>query len=204
MPRVCGLTGGAGSGKTAVAGVLAECGASIVDTDAIAHALTAAGGAAMPAIVREFGPALAGSDGALDRPRMRELAFGQADARAKLERIMHPLIQQEAALALDRASGEVAFLVVPLLFEKMSYRSTLDWVVGVDCSVATQVERVARRPGVGMEQARAIVQSQISRAVRLQLADEVIHNEGSLEELAAKVRALYERLRIEPKIRSKL
>jgi dephospho-CoA kinase len=200
MPRVVGLTGGAGSGKSTVAGVLAECGAAIIDTDAIAHELTGAGGAAMNTVIREFGAEMADASGALNRPRMRELAFGDAGARARLEALMHPLIQAEAEEALRTVSADVAVLVVPLLFEKMSYRATLDCVVCVDCSIAAQIERVARRPGVGKEQARMIVRSQIARPLRLQLADEVIHNESGLEELSSRTRALYSRLAILSKL----
>lgn len=194
MPRVVGLTGGAGSGKSTVANVLAECGAAIVDTDAIAHELTGAGGAAMNALVREFGADLVDANGALNRSRMRELVFRDAEARAKLEALMHPLIQGEALEALSKANASVIVLVVPLLFEKMSYRATLNRVVCVDCSIDAQIDRVARRPGVGKEQAGIIVRSQIARPLRLQLADEVIHNESSFEELAARTRALYLRL----------
>jgi dephospho-CoA kinase len=200
MPRVVGLTGGAGSGKSTVAGVLAECGAAIIDTDAIAHELTGAGGAAMNAVIREFGAEMADASGALNRHRMRELAFGDAGARARLEALMHPLIQAGADEALRKASADVAVLVVPLLFEKMSYRATLDWVVCVDCSIAAQIERVACRPGVGKEQAGMIVRSQIARPLRLQLADEVIHNESGLEELSSRTRALYSRLAILSKL----
>lgn len=202
MPDVIGLTGGAGSGKSTVAALLAECGAVIVDTDAIAHQLTKAGGPAMTAIAAAFGQELIDESGGLHRPRMRDLAFRDADARARLEAILHPLIHAatiEAVEGAGQAMGEekgtgVIVLVVPLLFEKMTYRAMLRHVVSVDCSLQVQIERVARRPGVGLEQARAIVLSQIPRAVRLQLADEVIHNEADIEALAPAVRALHERL----------
>jgi len=195
MPYVVGLTGGAGSGKSTVARVLEECGAAIVDTDAIAHRLTGAGGAAMPAIATAFGAELVDEAGGLHRPRMRELAFRDADARGRLEAILHPAIRDASLAEVAECGDRVVVLVVPLLFEKMTYRPSLQRVVVVDCSLSTQIERVSRRPGVGMDQARSIVLSQIPRSVRLQLADEVIHNEAGIEELAMTARALFARVK---------
>lgn len=195
MSYVVGLTGGAGSGKSTVAEVLERCGAAVVDTDAISHQLTQAGGAAMPEITAVFGTELLDELGGLHRARMRDLAFRDTEARTRLEAILHPLIHRASLEAVAGKAEEIVVLVVPLLFERMTYRAALGRVVCVDCSVATQIERVSRRPGVGTDQASAIVRSQLPRPLRLQLADDVIHNEGGIAALSAAAVALYARLR---------
>ncbi|MET0519798.1 MAG: dephospho-CoA kinase, partial [Burkholderiaceae bacterium] len=163
-----GLTGGIGSGKSTVAGLMTEAGAALVDTDAISRRLTLAGGAAMPLIEAEFGPTVLAPDGALDRNRMRELAFGDAGVRQRLEAILHPLIgaqtQAEAAAAAQRA--DLLVFDVPLLVESGRWRARVDRVLVVDCEEETQIARVMQRPGWSREAAAAVLQQQASRRQR--------------------------------------
>lgn len=188
-----GLTGGIGSGKSTVAGMLAEMGAAIIDADAISRSLTAPGGRALPAIREAFGQNMIGADGAMDRQAMRQRVFTDPQARQRLEAIIHPLVgritEEQAALALQ--SG-VRCLVhdVPLLVESGTrWRSRVDRVLVVDCDHATQRERVASRSGLPPDEIDRIIGQQASRAERLACADLVIFNQGlTLESLRQQVR----------------
>ena len=187
-----GLTGGIGSGKSTVARCLVDCGAHLVDTDAIARSLTLPGGLAMPALATAFGAAAVATDGSLDRDHMRQLAFADDQARARLEAILHPLIGQEALRQATQAAGRPVVFDVPLLAESTRWRQRVDRVLVVDCLESTQVQRVSQRPGWSEAAARAVMARQASRADRRALADAVIHNDRiSLEQLAADVRALW-------------
>lgn len=186
-----GLTGGIGSGKSTVASLLREAGAAIVDTDAISRALTLPGGAAMPAIAAAFGPDFVGPEGALDRDRMRALAFSDADAKRRLEAILHPLITAEALAQADAATAPLIVFDVPLLVESGRWRSRVARVLVVDCSVETQQARVLQRPGWTMERVQGALAAQTSRQARRAAADAVLLNEGiSLAALGSEVRSL--------------
>lgn len=192
-----GLTGGMGSGKSTVAGMLAERGAAIIDADAISRQTTAAGGQAIDAIRQTFGPAFITTDGALDRDRMRALAFSDPTARRRLEQIVHPLVgletrrQTEAALA---AGYRCIVFDIPLLVESAHWRARLDQVLVVDCRPETQIERVMQRNRLRRDEVERILAQQVSRRQRLQAADHVICNEGlDLPELARLVRLLARR-----------
>lgn len=187
-----GLTGGIGSGKSTVAGLLVEAGACLVDTDAIARSLTAPGGAAMPAIAATFGAGFVAADGALDRARMRELAFADAGAKARLEALLHPLIGAEALRQAAAANGRPVVFDVPLLTEASPWRARAARVLVVDCSEDTQALRVAARPGWDEAMARRVIAQQIPRERRRALADAVIHNDGiDLATLRTEVHALW-------------
>ena len=188
-----GLTGGIGCGKSTVADLFAALGATIVDTDVIAHALTAPQGAAMPAIVAEFGPDFAQPDGALDRARMRTLVFSDATARARLEAILHPRIRAATEAAGKAATGAYVIYVVPLLIESGSWRERVTRVQAIDCSEDTQVARVMQRSHLSADEVRAIMATQVTRARRLAEADDVVDNDAGLEALRAQVQALHER-----------
>jgi dephospho-CoA kinase len=188
-----GLTGGIGCGKSTVADLFAALGATIVDTDVIAHALTAPQGAAMPAIVAEFGPDFAQPDGALDRARMRTLVFSDATARARLEAILHPRIRAATEAAGKAATGAYVIYVVPLLIESGSWRERVTRVLAIDCSEDTQVARVMQRSHLSADEVRAIMATQVTRARRLAEADDVVDNDAGLEALRTQVQALHER-----------
>jgi dephospho-CoA kinase len=188
-----GLTGGIGCGKSTVADLFAALGATIVDTDVIAHALTAPQGAAMPAIVAEFGPDFAQPDGALDRARMRTLVFSDATARARLEAILHPRIRAATEAAGQAATGAYVIYVVPLLIESGSWRERVTRVLAIDCSEDTQVARVMQRSHLSADEVRAIMATQVTRARRLAEADDVVDNDAGLDALRTQVQALHER-----------
>jgi len=187
-----GLTGGIGSGKSTVAGLLAAHGAAIIDTDAIARRLTLAGGAAIPALRAEFGDDCIDTNGALDRERMRTLAFGDPAARQRLEGILHPLIGEQAEREAAAAAAPVKVFDVPLLVESGRWRARVDRVLVVDCSEETQRARVVQRAGWTDTMVRAVIAQQAPRARRLAAADAVIRNDGlTLVQLEAEVAALW-------------
>jgi dephospho-CoA kinase len=190
--RRIGLTGGIGSGKSTVAAVWVAKGATLVDTDAIARALTEAGGAAMPSVRLEFGSQFVDSHGALDRQRMRELAFSDPTVKRRLEAILHPLIGHEAMARAARVATGVVVFDVPLMAESSHWRARCDRIVVVDCSEETQVERVMRRAGWQEDHVRRVIAQQAPRPVRRAIADAVIHNdEQSLASLQAAVHSLW-------------
>ena len=187
MPYCIGLTGGIGSGKSTAADIFKELGAAVVDTDAISRELTAAGGAAMPEIRNQYGPEFIAPDGSLDRERIRRLVFGNAEARKKLEAILHPMIRAESRARVATARAPYVILVVPLLFESDAYLDLLKRVLVVDCSEERQIERAMRRSRISADEVRAIMASQLSRAARRARADDVIDNDGGMEALRRQV-----------------
>lgn len=188
-----GLTGGIGSGKSTAAEILARLGAKVIDTDAISRQITAPGGTAISAIAREFGSEFIDERGALDRSRMRSLAFGDVRARNRLEGILHPLIKAEVARMAAEPPLDVARVFdVPLLVESGRWRAQVDRVLVIDCSEVTQVARVQTRPGWTPEAARAVLAQQASREARRACADAVVFNEGiSHPVLAEHLQALW-------------
>lgn len=194
-PLRLGLTGGIGSGKSTVGQMwVAELGAALIDADAIARAVTGPQGAAMPAIRAAFGEDYVDPvTGALDRGRMRTLAFTQPDARAQLEAIVHPLVTLQGNLQAQQAADAGKALVVfdiPLLVESSRWAPRLDAIAVVDCTAQTQIERVMRRSGLARQVVQGIIDSQASRAARRSVADAVIANDSdcTLEQLAAQAR----------------
>jgi dephospho-CoA kinase len=189
-----GLTGGIGSGKSTVAHVLAACGAALIDADAISRQLTAPGGGALQELARQFGPQIITPDGAMDRDRMRQLAFGDPAVKSRLEAIIHPLVGLETVQQFNRAvdAGHRCIVFdIPLLVESGHWRQQLDRVLVVDCLEETQVSRVMARNGFSRAMVEKIMAGQASRARRLAAADACICNEGvSLAELGQLVRRL--------------
>jgi len=187
-----GLTGGIGSGKSVVARLFAERGVSIVDTDQIARSLTAPGGAAMPAVIAEFGAEMADSQGAMDRAKMRELVFREPDAKRRLEAILHPRIRDAVAAAAAIATGPYTIFDVPLLVESGTWKDRVDRVLVVDCPEEVQLSRVMARNGLPEEQVRAIMAAQVARPIRLAAADDIIENGGKIEDLPPKIDRLHQ------------
>lgn len=187
-----GITGGIGSGKSTVAGMLAQCGAVLIDADAISRQLTAAGGAAMPAVQAAFGADMLSRDGSMNRPRMRERVFTDTAARVQLQAILHPLIDaqtQAQALAARQSGARCVLHDVPLLIESGArWRAKLDRVLVVDCLEVTQIERVMVRSGLRADEIERIMNQQATRAQRLACADAVVFNQGlSLSQLRTNV-----------------
>ena len=192
-----GLTGGIGSGTTAVSDLLGELGAGVIDTDLISHQITAPGGKAIPLIAKAFGADFIDPQGALIRYKMRLLVFEDPSARKVLEQITHPLIQEETSKqAFELAQSGVPYLVfvVPLLIESGSWTKLIDYLVVVDCPEETQIERVMHRNNMTRSDVENVLKAQTSRNARLAAANAVIENQGSLDELKSEVLNLHQQL----------
>lgn len=189
-----GLTGGIGSGKSKVADLLAQWGAAVVDTDAIAHELTAPGGQAMEPIRQAFGDQAVAPDGSLNRAVMREQVFANPQARKTLEAILHPMIGSVTRQRAQQAQGCYLVYVVPLLVESGNWRDRLDRICVVDCDPETQIQRVQARSGLTREAVERIMKAQASRQTRLQAATDVIVNDGStsLDLLVQRTQAMHQ------------
>jgi dephospho-CoA kinase len=191
-PFTVGLTGGIGSGKSTVADMFAARGASIVDTDQIAHSLTAPHGPAMPAIVAAFGPEFADASGAMDRARMRSLVFADPGAKARLEAILHPMIRDASLAAAAAASGDYVMFAVPLLIESGTWRARVSRILAVDCPEQLQIARVMARNGLPEAQVRAIMATQVSRDQRRAAADDIIVNDAGIDALGPQIERLHQ------------
>ena len=187
MSFLVGLTGGIGSGKSTVATLFAELGVPVIDTDLISHQLTQKDGSAIPAIQREFGNEYIDATGALNRKKMRELVFSTPMAKARLEKIIHPLILEQAKFLATSNPAPYVIVVIPLLFETSEYQNWLNTTLTVDCAESTQIARATQRDKLDEQTVRAIMSKQLSRTQRQQLADDIISNEGTLADLYAQV-----------------
>lgn len=189
-----GLTGGIASGKSEAARIFAELDVPVVDTDVIAREVVEPGSEGLADLVDAFGDGILNADGTLNRGILREMAFNVPAARKTLESILHPLIREETVRQARAAGGPYQLIVVPLLTES-PLRLFVDRVLVVDCSEETQLARLAERDGDAgsEEQGRKILAAQASRDERLACADDVIVNEGSLDELRAEVEKLHDR-----------
>jgi dephospho-CoA kinase len=192
---VVGLTGGIGSGKTVVADAFAALGVEVVDTDAVAHRLSAAGQPGFTAILGAFGEGMLQPDGELDRVALRRLVFADAAARTRLEAVLHPLIAVEVTRRVEEWSGAYGVIVVPLLLEKNGLRSIVDRILVVDCSEEEQISRVVTRNRLPRGEVLAIMATQLDRNHRLAAADDIIDNTGTPDAIAQQVRALDRRYR---------
>ena len=193
-PRI-GLTGGIASGKSTVAGMFAELGATVIDTDVIAREVVEPGTAALAEIVAEFGEDIVDDDGTLRRGRLRGIVFSDDTARQRLEAIVHPRIRAETVRQASSAGGPYQLIVVPLLVES-PLREFVDRVLVVDCSEETQIERLMARDASTRDQARQILAAQASREERLAIADDVIRNDQSVANTRQQVAALHEIYRL--------
>ena len=195
MNYLVGLTGGIGSGKSTVADLFAALGARIIDTDLISRQLTQAGGAAIPALREDFGTGVIDPQGALDRAAMRKLVFAHPKEKMRLEAILHPrILAQAKQQAASPTDAPYTLVVVPLLFENRRYSDWLNRVITVDCPEETQIKRTMQRSQLDEAAVRAIMAQQLSREARLTLSDEIILNNGSLEDLEKQVVGMHHRL----------
>jgi dephospho-CoA kinase len=192
MPYAVSLTGGIGSGKTTVANAFAALGAAVVDTDAIAHELTAPGQLAVAEIGRLFGRDFVTASGALDRDKMRQRVFSDPSAKRLLESVLHPAIRRETELRIESSNVDYVIVVIPLLFETGGNRTKARRVLVVDCDPETQIRRVMSRSRLSRQQVLAIMATQASREERLQGADDVIRNDNGLDAIDAQVRRLHD------------
>ncbi|MEO8308819.1 MAG: dephospho-CoA kinase [Pseudomonadota bacterium] len=184
------LTGGIASGKTTVAQLFVTLGAKLIDTDQVARDVVTPGSPVLQQIVDRFGAQVLNSDHTLDRPRLRQLVFADANARADLEAIMHPAIRARVAQLSATLVGPYQLVAVPLLVETGTQRD-YDRVLAVDCDPRMQLRRLMVRDGLGEADARRMLEAQASREARLAIADDVIRNDGDITTLAAQVQGLH-------------
>ncbi len=187
-----GLTGGIASGKTTVAGMFAELGVPIIDTDELARKVVARGQPALDEIVAAFGRQILNDSGELDRRALRELVFDAPGKRERLEAILHPRILAAAEAAAEGGPGPYQILVVPLLFES-GFEQRVDRVLAVDCPETLQRARLQQRDGESPERVERMLAAQLGRDERLRRADDVIDNAGELPHTRAQVEALHRR-----------
>jgi dephospho-CoA kinase len=185
-----GLTGGVASGKSMVATMFAELGAALVDTDLLAREVVAPGEPGLDAVRMLFGPGVITEAGELDRRALRSIVFADAAKRRHLEDVLHPLIRERTLQRLHEAAGPYTIVIVPLLVETF-FGQLVDRVLVVDCPVAAQLERLVRRDGLSHEEAEAMIAAQTSRASRLEAADDVIDNSGSIDATRSQVARLH-------------
>ena len=195
MSFVVGLTGGIGSGKSAVANAFASLGVEIVDADLLAHRLSAPGQPGYAAIREAFPDVELTPDGEIDRARLRSRVFADPRARVRLEAALHPLIAAAAKREIAAWRGPYGVTVVPLLLERGKLASAVDRILVVDCPEEAQVTRVVARSGMTPAEVRAIMATQSSREARLTAADDVIDNAGPPEAIAPQVARLDARYR---------
>lgn len=208
QPTRLGLTGGIGSGKSTVASMFATLGAVVIDADAVSRKLTAAHGQAIEAIKLEFGNAMISSDGSLDRSRMRDLVFTDANAKKRIENIIHPLIKLEMQQQdYDATKSAVNLIVydIPLLVESSNWRPILTKILVIDCTQHTQTIRVMLRNTLKKEDVKKIMANQATRKMRNSAADILIFNDSiTVEELGEQVTQVAQQLKRQFDERKKL
>ncbi len=184
------LTGGIGSGKSAAGLAFEKFGIPIIDSDAIAHAITAPGGLAIPLLVSAFGQDFITPEGSLDRPKMRSLVFNDPACLKQLEAITHPLIRElseQAALNALTTNPPYLIFMIPLLFESTGWQGRFNKIIVVDCTIDHQIQRVILRNQLQQEEIEKIIATQAPRAMRLQYADYVLENNKTLNDLQEQV-----------------
>lgn len=191
---VVGLTGGIGSGKSEAAQMFTALGVPVADVDAISHHLTSIGSHILKEIINVFGKSYLLADGSLDRAALREKIFSDTATRKQLEAILHPAIYEQALQELSKnTSAPYQILVIPLLFEGSRFQSIINRTLVIDCDESLQIARTIQRSGLSEQAVVAIMRAQVSRKVRLALADDVIENNGNLEELSKKITRIHKK-----------
>ncbi|MDR0770628.1 MAG: dephospho-CoA kinase [Burkholderiales bacterium] len=190
MPLIIGVTGGIGCGKSTIAQAFSALGIETLDADDVARTVSEPGGSAYPEIVALFGSAAVRTDGTLNRAFIRQQVFAGPTLRTRLEAIVHPRVSKETARQIAQWHGPYGLWIVPLLLEKPELRDRADRILVVDCEEAQQIARVSASRRLHQNEIRAIMATQCSRDHRLALADDVIDNTGSPENLIAQVARL--------------
>lgn len=190
-PLIIGLTGGIGSGKSAVSDAFERLGADVIDTDKISHQLTMNDADTIDNITDHFGGDII-QDGILNRPKLRAIVFSDDAARLHLEKILHPRIREEVRKAVSRAVGPYIIIVVPLLVEKAQY-SFINRILVVDCEELIQVERVMKRSSLTDVEVTNIMCTQANRQERLKVANDIIINNDDLPSLLKQVRIMHDK-----------
>lgn len=190
---IIGLTGGIGSGKTAVSETFEKLGITVVDADLASRVVVEKGKPCLEEIAKHFGNDILNENHELNRAKLREIIFNSDSEKLWLESLLHPAIAEQIKDELNASKSPYTILVSPLLLET-NQRDFCDKVLVVDVPIELQMERTTKRDGVSEDQVKSIIKSQINRDERLQLADEIILNEGSIEDLEMIVRELHEKL----------
>lgn len=190
---IIGLTGGIGSGKTAVSETFEKLGITVVDADLASRVVVEKGKPCLEEIAKHFGDDILNENDELNRAKLREIIFNSDSEKLWLESLLHPAIAEQIKDELNASESPYTILVSPLLLET-NQRDFCDKVLVVDIPIELQMERTIKRDGVSEDQVKSIIKSQINRDKRLQLADEIILNEGSIEDLEMIVRELHEKL----------
>ena len=193
---IIGLTGGIGSGKTAVSDIFEKLGIGVVDADLASRVVVEKGKPSLEEIVKHFGQGILSEEGELDRAKLREIIFNSDEEKNWLESLLHPVIAKQIQEELKASSSPYTILVSPLLLET-NQKDFCNKVLVVDVPVETQIERTLKRDGVSLEQVQSIIKAQISRDKRLELADEVIVNDKNLEDLQLAVCKLHQQFILE-------
>ena len=190
---IIGLTGGIGSGKTAVSETFEKLGITVVDADLASRVVVEKGKPCLEEIAKHFGDDILNENDELNRAKLREIIFNSDSEKLWLESLLHPAIAEQIKDELNASKSPYTILVSPLLLET-NQRDFCDKVLVVDVPIEIQMERTTKRDGVSEDQVKSIIKSQINRDERLQLADEIIINEGTIEDLEMIVRELHEKL----------
>lgn len=190
--RVVGLTGGIGVGKSTVAAELARLGATVVDCDGLGRVVVEPGGGAYQPLVDHFGTGILHDDGTVNRPELASRVFGHPEALAQLNAITHPAIDREIAAAIEAAPSPTVVLDMAVLVESDLGKGQYDEVLVVEAPLEVRLERLARDRGMPGDQARARIASQVDDETRRAVADHVIVNDGSLEDLVVAVRRYWD------------
>ena len=193
---IIGLTGGIGSGKTAVSDIFEELGIGIVDADLASRVVVEKGRPSLEEIAKHFGQGILTEAGELDRAKLREIIFNSDEEKNWLESLLHPVIAKQIQEELKASSSPYTILVSPLLLET-NQKDFCNKVLVVDVPVETQIERTLKRDDVSLDQVQSIIKAQISRDKRLELADEVIVNDKNLEDLQLAVSKLHQQFILE-------
>lgn len=189
---VIGLTGGIGSGKTVASDHFAALGVPVIDTDVIARQIVSLGQPALTRLVEAFGRSILHSDATLDRAKLRELAFANAQSKAMLDAITHPAIRDETLRQIKNVSFPYCIVVVPLLTHDSPFLEIMHRVIAVTCDTEIRLQRVMQRSQISRAEVQRIMATQLSDEQRLAFADDVIANDGGIEDVYAEVEKLHE------------
>ncbi|QDD10540.1 dephospho-CoA kinase [Candidatus Methylopumilus planktonicus] len=194
MMFIIGMTGGIGSGKSEALKIFESLNIKVIDLDNIAKEITDSSHQAMQEIKLVFGDAIFDKDNRLDRKKLREIIFSEKDQKINLEKILHPKILEEVMKRLNVLSNESYVVIdIPLLFETNQYTSLISRSLVIDCKVDDQIERVKKRDGIDTSVIQSIIEQQVGRNYRIERADDVVVNDGSIEKLEESIKALHKK-----------
>ncbi len=191
MMFIIGMTGGIGSGKSEALKIFESLNIKVIDLDNIAKEITDSSHQAIQEIKLVFGDAIFDKDNRLDRKKLREIIFSEKDQKINLEKILHPKILEEVMKRLNVLSNESYVVIdIPLLFETNQYTSLISRSLVIDCKVDDQIERVKKRDGIDTSVIQSIIEQQVGRNYRIERADDVVVNDGSIEKLEESIKTI--------------